>query len=443
MKATFTWVAALLLVVTAVVRADDWPEFRGKGRLGVWNETGIIEKFPDSGLKVLWRTQIHAGYTGPIVADGRVFVMDFVETSRLKGTERALALDEQTGKILWTQEWSVDYRGMSYANGPKAAATVDADRVYFAGADGKLFCMNVKTGEILWKKDFVADYGAAPSTWGFFWGFSSSPLVDGNRLIAMVGGVPDARVVAFDKITGKEIWRALKSDNDLGVAQPIIINAGGTRQLIIWYPGAVASLDPATGKVYWEQPYKVGASMTVATPVQSGSMLFFTNFYDGPLMLKLDDKKPAATVLWKGQSDNEIQTDGLHSTICTPAIIGDYIYGICSYGQFRCLQASTGKRLWETQAVTKERTRWASGLIVRHGDNLFVNNDRGDLIIMKPSMDGYHEVSRTALLKPTSPPGNRRELTSVNWSHPAYANKHIYARNDEEIISASLAVDGK
>ena len=105
-----------------------------------------------------------------------------------------------------------------------------------------------------------------------------------------------------------------------------------------------------TGKVYWQQPYKVGGSMTVAMPVQNGSQLFFTTFYDGPLMLALDEKKPGATVLWKGKSDSEIQTDGLHAVIATPVIIGDHIYGICSYGQFRCLRAKTGERVWETQA---------------------------------------------------------------------------------------------
>jgi len=181
--------------------------------------------------------------------------------------------------------------------------------------------------------------------------------------------------------------------------------------------------------------------MTVALPVQSGSELFFTTFYDGPLMLTLDNAQPGAAVLWKGKSDSEIQTDGLHAVITTPAIIGDYIYGICSYGQFRCLHAKTGERVWETQAVTKERARWASGVMVRHGDRLFINNDRGELVIVKPGPEGYQEISRTFLLKPTSPPGNRREKVSVNWSHPAYANRHIYARNDEEIIAASLAVD--
>ena len=429
------------MAAATFVRADDWPEIRGKGRLGVWNETGIVDRFPEGGLNVLWRTPVKAGYSGPSVADGRVFLTDFTQSSGPRGTERALALDEKTGKILWTQSWAVDYSGISYAVGPRAVPTVDGDRVYVAGADGKLLCLNVKTGEILWKKDYVKDFGATPKTWSFNWGFASSPVVDGNRVICLVGGKPDAKVVAFDKMTGKEIWRALSSESELGVAQPIIISAGGTRQLIIWYPAAVASLDPATGKVYWEQPFTVGANMTVATPVQSGLQLLFSTFYNGSLMLTLDDKKPAATPMWKGKSSSEIDTDGLHAVITTPVVIGDYIYGLCSYGQFRCLRAKTGERVWETQAVTKEKARWASGLIVRHGDRLFINNDRGELIIVDPRPDGYREISRTTFIKPTSPPGNRRELVNVNWSHPAYANKHIYARNDEEIICASLAAD--
>jgi outer membrane protein assembly factor BamB len=442
---TVTIAAASLFALLGgwVLHAEDWPEVRGKGRLGIWNETGIVETFPPEGLKILWRTPVRIGYAGPAVAGGRVFVVDYVETQKPRGTERAMALDEKTGKVLWTQEWAVDYRGMSYTNGPRATPTVDDDRVYVAGADGKLFCFDVKSGAIVWKKDYVTDYGADRSKWAYDWGFSSSPLVDGNRLISLVGGKDNAKVVAFDKMTGKELWRALSSETELGVAQPIIVNAGGARQLIVWYPGAVVSLDPATGRQYWEEPYKVGASMTVATPVLTGSMLFFTNFYDGPLMLQLDDKRPAATVVWKGKSESEIQTDGLHATTATPVVIGDHIYGICSYGQFRCLLARTGERIWETQAVTRERARWASGSIVRNGDRLFIKNDRGELIIVKPGPDGYHEVSRTQLLKPTSAPGNRRQLTTVNWTEPAYANRHIYVRNDDEIICASLAADGR
>jgi outer membrane protein assembly factor BamB len=431
----------LLIAGAVVVQAEDWPEWRGKGRAGVWRETGIIEKFPASGLPVLWRTPIKAGYAGPAVADGRVFVTDYTETGRLRGIERVLALDERTGKILWTRQWEANYGPLSYnwAIGPRATPTVDGDRVYILGATGMLLCLNVRTGEVVWQKDYVKDYGTDLPTWGM----TGAPLVDGERLICLVGGDNNAKVVAFDKMTGREIWRALPSDSEPGYAQPIIVAVGATRQLIIWHPRALASLDPVTGRQYWEHPMEVGAGMTVATPVLNGRRLLVSSFYNGSMMVELDEKEPKARLLWKGKSASEIQTDGLHATTNTPVVQGDYIYGICSYGQFRCLLAKTGERVWESQVVTRERARWASGIMVQQRDRVFINNDRGELIIATLSPAGFHEIGRTQLLKPTSPPGNRRELTYVNWSHPAYANRHIYARNDEEIIAASLAMDGK
>ncbi len=342
---------ATILVAATQARADDWPEFRGKGRLGVWHETGILEEFPAEGLKALWRTPIKAGFAGPAVADGRVFITDFEATHGMRGTERALALDEATGRILWTQEWEADYAGIQWETGPGATPTVDGDRVYTLGRTGVLSAFDVETGALLWRKRYAEDYGVDRLQWGFDWGFASAPLVDGPRLIGFVGGPENARVVAFDKMTGEEIWRALDSEADLGVAQPIIIEAGGARQLIVWNPEEVVSLDPTNGEFYWRQPYTVGGAMTVATPVQVGSQLFFTTFYDGPLMLTLDQDRPGATVAWKGSSNSEIQTDGLHAVLATPIIDGGTIYGICSYGQLRGLNAETGERLWETQEV--------------------------------------------------------------------------------------------
>jgi outer membrane protein assembly factor BamB len=268
------------------------------------------------------------------------------------------------------------------------------------------------------------------------WGVASAALVDGDRLIAIVGGQPDAQVMGFDKITGKEIWRALPSDSEQGYCQPVIFEVGGIRQLIIWHPTAVISLDPATGKVYWQQPFRIHMGMTLATPVLSGSRLLVSSFYNGSMLLDLAGE--GARMIWKGKSDSEINTDGLHAVVNTPVIDGDYIYGICSYGQFRCLSLKTGERVWETMDVTKEKSHWASGFIVCHGDRYFINNDRGELTIAKFSPQRYQEISRTTLIQPTSKPGNRRELGAVNWSHPAYANRHIVARNDEVIISVSL-----
>jgi outer membrane protein assembly factor BamB len=155
-------------------------------------------------------------------------------------------------------------------------------------------------------------------------------------------------------------------------------------------------------------------------------------------MLELERDGTGAGVLWQGKSSSEIDSDGLHALIATPVIDGNFIYGVCSYGQFRCIDACTGARVWETLEVTGEKARWATAMIVRNGDRYFINNDRGELIIARLIPSGYHETSRTRLIKPTSRPGNRRQAGAVNWSHPAYANRRIYARNDEEIIAASL-----
>lgn len=178
--------------------------------------------------------------------------------------------------------------------------------------------------------------------------------------------------------------------------------------------------------------------MLVATPVYESNLLFVTAFFNGPMMLDLATDRPDANLLWRGKSQSEINTDGLHCTTSTPVILDGYVYGVCSYGQFRCLDAHTGKRIWETQEVTGEKARWASAFLTRNGSRFFINNDRGELIIAEFSPKGYHEISRTNLITPTSPGGGKRERGAVNWVLPAYANRHILIRNDREIIRASL-----
>jgi outer membrane protein assembly factor BamB len=413
--------------------AEDWPEWRGQGRTGIWKESGILDRFPETGLRAVWRTPLRSGYTGPAVAAGRVFVTDFERSAGTRGKERALALNEKTGAVLWTREWEVDYGDMSYPNGPRATPTVDQDRVYVVGATGVLLCLDVATGREIWRRDYVKDYGTLIPTWGI----ASAPLIDGERVIVIAGGQPDAKVLALDKATGREVWRALPSDSEPGYAQPVILAAAGARQLIIWHPKAVAALDPATGKVRWEQPFSVHLGMTLATPVLSADRLLVSSFFNGSLLVDLQGRR-----IWKGKSDSEIDTDGLHAVVNTPVIEGEHIYGICSYGQLRCLSLKTGERVWESLELMQEKARWASGFMVRNGDRYFISTDRGDLVIAKLSPQGYREVDRTGLVKPTTDPGNRRALGAVNWSHPAYANRHVIARNDEEIVSFSLEAAG-
>ncbi len=437
MKQVIISFVLLTMLGSGVAYADDWPEFRGEGRKGEWNETGILEKFPAEGLKILWRAPVRPGYSSPTVSNGRIFLSDRTIISGPLGSERAFALDEKTGELLWEHEWGdVDYSGILWPNGPRATPTVDGDRVYVLGATGILVCLDVETGTVLWKKDYVADYDAEVTMFGI----ASAPIVDGPRLIAMVGG-KNALAVAFDKFTGEELWRSLETKSDPGMGHPILVDAGGARQVIIWSSDALQSLNPETGDVYWRQPFRVMAPMSIPVPVFDGENILVTNFYTGSMMVKLDNQKPGAELVWQGKSDSEIATDTLHSVIGTPVVVGDHIYGLCSYGQLRCLRVATGERVWESQEVTLERARWASGFIVRNGNRFFISNDRGELMIAKLTPEGYQEVSRTSLITPTSPAGVRRQLGKVSVVHPAYANSNIYMRNDEEIICASLAAD--
>ena len=448
----------VVLILSAGPSAEDWHQWRGVDRIGVWTETGVVETLPDR-LVVKWRAPVNSGYSGPAVADGRVFVTDWAEdpeSRTMDGTERVIALDERTGTVQWTRGWPTSYRMLqvSYANGPRATPTIDGDRVYVVGATGILVCLNVDTGAVIWRKDYVEDYGTSVPTWGV----SSAPLVDGDRLIALVGGDPGALVTAFDKYTGEELWRALDVVGEMGYAQPVIFEAGGVRQLIIWHPAALASLDPETGNVYWEQPWEVGVGATVPTPVKSGNYLLVSQFSYGSMMMRLHTDRPDATLLWKGQGRSELpnETDGLHSMITTPVIAGDYIYGVGSYGELRGLDARTGARVWMSREMTPQ-ARWSTAFIVRHDDRYFVNTEEGLLIIAQFTPTGYVEISRTKLIDATGrsdrigeidrylresgrPPRSGTSYNRpVNWSHPAYANRHIVQRNDREIIRVSLS----
>jgi outer membrane protein assembly factor BamB len=440
---------SVLCLTAAVARADDWPQWLGPQRDGVWREKGILARFPASGPTVKWRVDIGAGYSGPAVAGGKVFVTDrvlapgaklptsaFDEKTPTKGVERVLCLNEADGKLLWKQEYPCTYQ-VSYASGPRATPLIDGDRVYTLGTMGHLQCRDTKKGELVWSKDLRADYeGSGKAAEGAWWGFSASPLIDGDRLITLVGG-EGSIVVAFDKKTGKELWRAL-SAGEAGYCPPMIYEQSGKRHLIIWHPDGVASLDPETGKERWAHKFHIKAGLSVPTPRLDGDRLFITAFYDGSLMLKLKPDGSGAEVLWQSKVKSELPrlTTELHSIMPTPFLVDNHIYGVCSYGELRCLDEDTGKRLWMTREATGgTETRWANAFLVRHEDRFFIFNEKGDLILAKLTPAKYEELGRAHVLDPD----NKLPGRPVIWSYPAFANKAMYARNDRQLVCVSLA----
>jgi outer membrane protein assembly factor BamB len=467
MLRSLTLALAALAAVPTVLVADDWPQWLGPRRDGVWREAGLVEKFPAGGPKVIWRKPVSEGYAGPAVADGKVFVTDrlrgkgidnpensFDNQAKTAGVERVFCLDQKTGDQLWKYEYECVYQ-VSYGAGPRTTPAVSGDKVYTLGTMGDLVCLTVKDGKPVWKKNLASTYGIPTPMWGF----AGQPLVDGNHLICLVGG-EGSTVVCFDKDTGKELWKQLSS-SEPGYAPPMIYTLGGKRQLILWHADSVNGLDPETGKVYWTQPFgsepakvgkekvkKVKAGMAIPTPrLLPDNRLYLTCFYNGSLMVQLD--KDAPKVLWERTKrvvdPQPEETEQLHCVMSTPVYRDGYIYGVDSYGELRCLDAKTGERKWETfDATGGKSTRWGNAFIVQLGDGsdrYILFNELGDLILARLTPQKYEEISKAHILEPTNKmaAGFGGKDRVIVWSHPAFAGRCVFARNDKEIICVSLA----
>ena len=419
--------AGCLVTLAAGALADDWPQWRGPARDGVWKETGLLERFAAPELTPKWRVPLGAGYCGPTVANGRVYVMDRLA---LKQQERVHCFEAETGKTLWTHTYEAVYGGIGYQAGPRASVTVDEGRAYALGATARFNCLNAETGAVLWSRNLEQDYNVRMPVWGI----SGAPLIEGDLVILQIGGEGDACVLALDKKTGQERWKALP--DQAAYSPPIIVQQADRRVLVVWTGDRVVGLDPPTGKVHWQEAFpSKGVVIAVATPVLEGDRLFLTSFYQGSMMLRLKQDTLGVEKLWERRGQNERSTDALHSIISTPVLEGGYVYGVDSYGELRCLDAKTGDRVWESQQAVP-KARWSTVHFVKNGDRHWLFNERGQLIIAKLTPKGYEEISRAQLLQPTLDQLPQRG--GVCWSHPAFANRSVFARNDKELVCASL-----
>jgi len=437
----------LLALCTPAARADDWPQWLGPRGDSVWRETGILQKFPKGGPKVRWRRPLGGGYTGPAIADKRVYVMDFLPDKGAakpdtppprgtKGTERVLCLDAANGKQIWKHEYPCHYR-IGYATGPRTTPVVAGAKVYTLGAMGDLNCLDAAKGTPLWSKNFLKEFKARVPVWGW----AATPLLDGQRLYCLAGGEGSA-MVALDKDSGKLLWKALSSE-EVGYAPPVLTTAAGKRQLIVWLSDSVSGLDPENGKAYWTRPYPDKGTprrpaVTIATPRVAGDLLFLSSFYHGSLMLRLDRDRPGASVVWKSKRAPE-RADALNAVMMTPFFKDGYLYGVAGQGELRCLKADTGEEKWETlkAATDGKKTFLATVFLIEQGDRFFLFNDQGDLIIARLTPKGYEEIDRAHVIATSQEAFGR----PVVWSHPACADRCMYLRNDKEIICLSLAAE--
>lgn len=423
-------VFGLLVLIAAGCQSNsgnDWPVWLGKDQAGVWQLDLQIDSLDQSGIEKIWEMPVGPGYSGPTVADGAVYVMDRIGEEERK--ERILCLDANTGEEIWSYSYPCHY-SVGYPTGPRASVTIEDGLAYSFGTMGHLNCFNAKTGELVWsvngQEQYEIDYP--------IWGLAASPLIEKDLLIVQMGAKPNACFVAFNKKTGEEVWRAI--DDDAAYVTPIIIERKGERTMIAWTGTNLIGLNPENGQQYWEIPYRgKKAIINITSPYIQWPYVFVSSFYNGSMLVKLDEGGRKASMVWYRKGESERNTDALHAVISRAFIQGEYIYGIDSYGEFRCLELMSGDRVWTDSTLTPYG-RWSTAHIVKQSDRIWAFNEKGELVLGKVSPEGFEDLGRVELLKPVRVSPNPRG--GVNWAHPAFSGHRIYARSDGEIACYEL-----
>jgi outer membrane protein assembly factor BamB len=413
---------ACLFGMSAVLAwAEEWPRWGGPRGDETWNAPRLRETFSASGPRRVWRQSVGGGFGGISVADGLVYLMDRVTVPREQ--ERLLCFEAKSGKPLWSHAADVTYGKLDYGNGPRSTPTVFDGRVYTLGAVGRVLCVNARTGKEYWSKNYPLEYGEkipAPT-----WGLAASPLIFENLVIVHPGAPDGGGVIALDRKTGKEVWRA--SDDPAGYATPLLIDAPSGTQLVCWTPENIIGLDPRRGTIHWSIPYKVTYGVSIATPVFHDDILFVTGYWEGSKAIRLGKKPTDAHLVWE---ENRF----LRGLMAQPICRDGYVYTIDKTHGLTCFELLTGNKLWDDGHQTTERGHNPHTSLTWLGDDdrAILLNENGDLILARLDKEGYHEQSRANIIA-------RKEKSPI-WAHPAYAGTRAFARSDTELICVELPV---
>jgi len=395
-------ICRLLWLIAAAAAAQDWPQFLGPTRNGVY--TGPWSA--GSSLAPVWKREVGAGFSAPVIAQGRLILFH-----RQGGEEKIESLDAATGKTVWSFAYPTGYRDdFGFDEGPRATPSIDGGRIYTFGAEGVLHGLDFASGRKVWSVDTHKQFGVAK---GFF-GAACSPLVEGNAVVLNIGG-KGAGIVAFEKASGKVLWSA--TDHAAGYSAPVAATIGGARRLLVFTRAGLVDLDPASGKVRYEFPWRSrsNASVNAATPLVIGSLVFLSASYStGATLLELGAGAPKP--LW---SSDEALSNHYSTSVHRDGYLYGY-HGRQEEGQaLRCVELRTGKVAWSVD-------RFGAGTITLAGDHLLVMRESGELV-MAPATPKEFRPARRAQLLP-------REVRA----YPALAGGRIYVRNESALVCARI-----
>lgn len=407
MKAIIALIAVVLMLTAGSTPAADWPQWRGPNRDGKSSDTGLLKEWPSEGPQLDWRaTGLGSGYASVSVADGRLFTMgDQGDSGYL------IALNAADGAILWTTEvgksGAPEMVGYSYP-GQRCTPTVSGDLVFAIDPWGEMICVNAVDGTEHWRKKFVSDFGSEPPTWGY----SESPLVDGDQVVVTPGG-PRGAMVALDKRTGRLLWQSSDFTDAAHYASIVPTEIGGTRQYVQLTGTSVAGISASDGALLWQVP-RQGRYAVIPTPVVAGNQVYVTSGYN--IGCNLFRVTPRADEFSVEQVYAERHMSNEHGGVIK---VGDYLYGYFDSPGFACQNFQTGEIVWaEKEKVEKGCVSYADGMLYCRGE------DSGTMTLVYASPDGYQEEGRFAQ------PHRARENA---WPHPSIANGKLYLR-DQDIL---------
>jgi len=408
---TFFGVVAVLVMNTMDLKAQDWPQWRGENREGIVKQSGLNLDWTEKKPPLSWTfKQAGSGYSAPVVVGTTLYCQGADD-----GSDFAFALETKTGSLKWKQNLGAEHVGIQErGNGGRGSVTVDGEKLYLIRGDGQIHCLSAADGKMLWQKDFKNDFGGKMMSG---WGYSESPLVDGNLVVCTPGG-SQGTMVALDKNTGAVVWVCKEWTDDAGYSSPIVAVVNGTRQYIQQSAKGVAGVSAKDGKLLWRVEVEGYRTAVIPTPVFHDNTVYVTSGYTANCvairLTATGDRFNAETVYANKNLVNQ------HGGV---VLVNGYIYGYSEDRAWVCQNLKTGEAVWRERNndVTK-------GAVLAVNDRLLLLNERNGLLtVVAASPDGWKEFGRMEI------PQRSEVKTSNNmvWTHPVIANGKLYLRDHD------------
>lgn len=445
---TFLICGLAFFVSTLPMPAEDWPQLLGPRQNGTSSETGLTDKWPSNGPPVLWDLTIGTGYGAPSVIGQRLVVHHRIDENEIV---ECLAAD--SGKSLWRYAYPSHFEDpYGYNNGPRCSPVLTSNRCYTFGAEGKLLCLNLENGKLLWQRDTAADFHVPPA----FFGVGSTPVLVDGLLIVMVGGQPNSGMVAFDASSGNTVWESVGQSNWEGApmtgwpgerkvqwrtwdkqasySTPTVATIHGKKQVLCLMRQGLVSLDPHTGAVNFSFWFRstVNESVNAMSPVVVNDFIFISAAYYkiGSVLLRVNPDCKSVREIWRGTSME------LHWT--TPVYVGGYLYAFSGRNEpdarMRCIDFQTGKLMWDVDeswpAHSPETPMvYGRGSGILADGKWIVLGEGGILGMLKPNPNRPEEICRCQL----------PQLHHPCWAAPVLSNKRLYLRSEDRLVCVNLS----